>query len=61
MTQGNIPKLIETLKAKAGDDKRLGCAQAFMIARDLDVPLRLVGQTCDELGIKVADCQLGCF
>jgi hypothetical protein len=61
MTSGNIPRLIETLKSRAGDDKRLACAEAFKIARDLDVPTPEVGRTCNELGIKIVGCQLGCF
>ena len=39
MTAGNIPRLIETLKVQAGDEKHLACTDAFKIARDLDVPL----------------------
>jgi molybdate transport system regulatory protein len=61
MMSGNIPRLIETLRTQAGDDKRLACAEAFKIARDLDVPLAEVGRTCDELGIRMMHCQLGCF
>jgi hypothetical protein len=61
MAAGNIPRLIETLKAQAGDEKRLACVEAFKIARDLDVPLADLGRTCDELGIKMMQCQLGCF
>jgi hypothetical protein len=61
MTSGNIPRLIETLKSQAGDDKRLACNEAFKIARDLDLPLADVGRTCNELGIKMVQCQLGCF
>jgi hypothetical protein len=61
MTSGNIPRLIETLKAKAGDDKRIACEDAFKIAHDLDVPVADVGKTCTELGIKIVQCQLGCF
>ena len=61
MAPGNIPRLIETLKAEAGDDKHIACEVAFRIARDLDVPLADVGRTCNELGIKVMQCQLGCF
>jgi hypothetical protein len=61
MSSGNIPRLIETLKAQAGDDKRLACADAFRIARDLDVPVADIGRTCNELGIKMVHCQLGCF
>jgi len=61
LTQGNIPRLIEMLKERAGDEKRLPCAEAFAIARDLGLPLAEVGRTCDELGIKIVQCQLGCF
>ena len=61
MTPGNIPRLIETLRASAGDAKSIACADAFKIARDLDVPLAEVGRTCNELGIKVMQCQLSCF
>ncbi len=61
MAHGNIPRLIEALKAQAGDEKRLACADAFRIARDLDVPVAEIGRTCNELGIKMVQCQLGCF
>jgi hypothetical protein len=61
MTAGNIPRLIETLRAQAGDDKHLACNDAFRIARDLNVPLAEVGRSCNELGIKIVQCQLGCF
>ena len=61
MTTGNIPRLIETLKAQARCFSSPACAEAFKIARDLDVPLAEVGRTCDELGIKMMQCQLGCF
>lgn len=61
MTPGNIPRLIETLKARTGDAKRLSCSEAFKIARDLDVPPAVVGRVCNELEIKITSCQLGCF
>lgn len=61
MTEGNIPRLIELLKTKAGDEKRLPCAVAFKLAHDMDVPLGEIGRTCNELGIKIVGCQLGCF
>ena len=61
MAAGNIPRLIETLRATAGEDKHLACADAFRIAHDLDVPLAEVGSACNELGIQMMQCQLGCF
>jgi hypothetical protein len=61
VTAVDIPRLIETLEALSGDDRRLSCAEALRIARDLDLSPSVVGRTCDELGIKVMHCQLGCF
>lgn len=61
MTSGNIPRLIEVLKQRAGDDMRLPCKEAFRIAQDLDVPVAQVGTACDDIGIKIKGCQLGCF
>jgi hypothetical protein len=40
---------------------RLTCEQAHDLSRDLDVPLSEIGVVCNELKIKIAACQLGCF
>jgi hypothetical protein len=61
MSPGNIPRLIEMLRSRSGDEKRLTCTEAFKIARDLEIPVGEVGKACNELGIKVVACQLGCF
>ena len=61
MVSGNIPRLIEVLKQKAGEEKRLPCAEAFRIAHDLEVPIAQVGQACNDIGVKIMGCQLGCF
>jgi hypothetical protein len=61
MASGNIPRLIEVLKQKAGEEKRLPCAEAFRIAHDLEVPVAQVGQACNDIGVKIVGCQLGCF
>lgn len=53
--------LTDALTARAGDDKRLPCAAAFAVARELGVPVDEVGRTCNQLGIKIVSCQLGCF
>lgn len=42
-------------------DGKLTCAVAFGIAKKLKVSPRQVGDTANELGIKIATCQLGCF
>lgn len=52
--------LEEELKASLVNGK-LPCAMAFKIAKKLKVTPRQVGDAANELGIKVASCQLGCF
>jgi hypothetical protein len=34
---------------------------AFEVAAKLGVPRREVGEAANELGLKIVDCQLGCF
>ena len=40
---------------------RLPCPIAFKIAKELKVSLQEVGEVTDKLGIKLSNCQLGCF
>ncbi len=61
MTPDETSQLIQALQQRAQSETPLSCAEAFQIAHDLDVPLAVVGRTCNELGIKVRMCQLGCF
>lgn len=49
----------EMLKRAA--DGKLSCAVARKIAEDLEVPYREVGDAANELGIRIKNCQLGCF
>lgn len=53
-------KLAEEMKRRAVEG-RLPCAVAFQIAERLRVPRLEVGQAADELGLRITDCQLGCF
>ena len=40
---------------------KLPCKKAFTIASEVGVPLADLGKECNELGIKIKGCQLGCF
>jgi hypothetical protein len=40
---------------------RLSCAAAREVAEKLGLPYKEVGIAANELGIKIKDCQLGCF
>jgi len=46
---------------QAASDGRASCKSLLAIAERLGVPPRRVGQACNELKIKIAGCQLGCF
>ena len=45
----------------AKDEKRIDCSEALAIARKHGIPAKEVGAACDHLGIKIQNCQLGCF
>ena len=53
-------KLREEIMKQTVDGK-LPCAVARKIAEDLGIPYSDVGVVADELGIKIKNCQLGCF
>ncbi len=42
-------------------DGRISCGAAFAIAEELGLPRLAVGRAADELGLRITDCQLGCF
>jgi hypothetical protein len=42
-------------------DGRLPCAAARRLAEEFGLPYKDIGAAADELGIKIKDCQLGCF
>lgn len=46
---------------EASKDKRISCTVARKVGGELGVPLRQIGDACDELGIKIFACELGCF
>jgi len=46
---------------EAAVDGRVKCADAFAIAGELGVGVGRVGRVADEIKIKIASCQLGCF
>ncbi len=53
-------KIKEAIKKKAVNN-RLPCPAARKIAEQLSVSYREVGETADDLHIKITNCELGCF
>ena len=56
-------ELEEVKKAvvKEAKDGVLTCHDARALAERLGVEYSVVGQACDDAGIKVRICELGCF
>ncbi len=55
-----LSELEETVKA-ALNGVHLSCPIAWAIARKAGVPKIAVGALIDKLGVRVTDCQIGCF
>jgi len=46
---------------QAATDGALTCHDARALAEELEVEYSLVGEACNEVGVKVRVCELGCF
>ncbi|MDP2157512.1 MAG: hypothetical protein Q8K68_07385 [Nitrospirota bacterium] len=46
---------------KKAADGKLSCAVARKIAEDLNIPYKEVGDAANDLGIRIVNCELGCF
>jgi len=42
-------------------DGRAACEELLDLARRCNIPPGRIGQLCNEMDIRVAACQLGCF
>lgn len=46
---------------RVAKNKSISCAEALALAKRLKVKPMEIGKVANELGIKITDCQLGCF
>jgi len=46
---------------RAAENGRVPCRALLELARRAEVPPREVGRLCDEMGLHISECQLGCF
>lgn len=53
--------IIKKKISEVASEGRLSCKEAFKIASELECETSRVGQACNELKIKIINCQLGCF
>ena len=60
--QEAVRQLIEErLQAVITEEGGLTCARASRLAEEMGVAPRLVGETATAMGLKITNCQLGCF
>ncbi len=53
-------RVVEEIKKRAVKGN-LPCLTARMIAEELGVPYKTIGEAADKLKVKITNCQLGCF
>jgi hypothetical protein len=46
---------------RTAKDEKIDCTQALAIAKKFNVSPKVIGAEIDKLGIKIHNCQLGCF
>lgn len=54
------PELLDAVEAKAVDG-RVTCPVLRKLAEDQGVPYKVAGGAADRAGVKVHNCDLGCF
>jgi len=54
-------EMIEEHCKMKNDKKSIACSDATRIAEKLETSVSKVGKLCNENGIKIIGCQLGCF
>jgi hypothetical protein len=60
LSEESLSELESVVKASLKDGY-LSCPVAWGIARKSNVPKIVVGEITDRLGIRITNCQLGCF
>jgi hypothetical protein len=60
LTAEELSRLEKAVK-KSLADGYLPCPAAFKVARESRVPGIAIGEMTDRLGVRITDCQIGCF
>ena len=60
LSQEVLSQLEDTVKASLKDGY-LPCPAAWEVAKEANVPKVTIGEVTDRLGIRITNCQLGCF
>jgi len=57
----NIEEALTSKVIEKEGKKYISCAVAIKIANDMKLTPAEVGRVCNEMKIKIMNCQLGCF
>ena len=60
LSKESLSELESVVKASLKDGY-LSCPVAWVIARKSNVPKTTIGEIADRLGIRITNCQIGCF
>ncbi|MRR13339.1 hypothetical protein EG835_12995 [bacterium] len=55
------PEMMEAVKAKADENGKITCPVLRKFAEDNDIPKKVAGAAADLAGVRVHNCDLGCF
>jgi len=56
-----IPKEARARFREVAVDNRIPCRKCFEIAEEFSIDKKEIASTLTEMGIKIHDCQIGCF
>lgn len=54
-------ELHEAIKPLVDEHGHLACKQALGLAARLEINPARIGKICNQQGIRIVNCQLGCF
>lgn len=55
------PELMDAIKAKADEKGKVTCPVLRKFAEDNNVSYKVAGAAADAAGVRVKNCDLGCF
>jgi hypothetical protein len=55
------PEMMEAIKGKADANGKVTCPVLRKFAEDQGVPYKVAGAAADQAGVRVHNCDLGCF
>ena len=62
MAQGSeLVKAVKQAASEVDGTKKISCAMAFEVGERFGATKMEVGQICNDEGIRIFACQLGCF